>query len=205
MYADTHDRPGLDELKRCATCGEEKPRRMFSPDKKGNVGTAHCTPCGSKRRAERKKAQFPDGKTAEQREKERAYTRKYIAKDPARRKAMLHENYLQNKETVLARGLAWIKAHPEVNAARSARRRANARSADSHTAADVKALLRAQRGLCPVCRADIGQGYEVDHIHPISKGGDNTKSNIQLLCQPCNRSKHAKHPVDFMQEKGFLL
>jgi HNH endonuclease len=30
---------------------------------------------------------------------------------------------------------------------------------------------------------------EFDHIIPVAAGGSNTERNIQLLCQPCNRSK----------------
>jgi hypothetical protein len=29
--------------------------------------------------------------------------------------------------------------------------------------------------------------------------------NVQLLCPPCNLKKHAKDPIQFMQERGFLL
>ncbi len=36
-------------------------------------------------------------------------------------------------------------------------------------------------------------------------GGANIDGNIQLLTGLCNRQKHTKHPVDFMQERGFLL
>jgi len=36
-------------------------------------------------------------------------------------------------------------------------------------------------------------------------GGSNTDDNMQLLRKLCNLQKHAKHPVDFMQERGFLL
>lgn len=39
---------------------------------------------------------------------------------------------------------------------------------------------------------------------PIARGGSNTDDNVQLLCPACNLKKSAKHPVDFMQERGFL-
>jgi 5-methylcytosine-specific restriction endonuclease McrA len=40
---------------------------------------------------------------------------------------------------------------------------------------------------------------------PLKAGGTNDILNIQLLCKPCNLSKGAKHPIDFMQQRGFLL
>lgn len=42
-------------------------------------------------------------------------------------------------------------------------------------------------GVCQCC----GKSYnlEYDHIMPFSCGGGNEVSNIQLLCQSCNRSK----------------
>lgn len=66
-------------------------------------------------------------------------------------------------------------------------------------------LLKAQRGKCPCCKKELGTDYHLDHIFPISRGGTNTDDNVQLLRKICNLNKHAKHPVDFMQERGYLL
>ena len=45
-------------------------------------------------------------------------------------------------------------------------------------------------GKCVQCSSN--ENLEFDHIIPHSKGGANTYRNIQLLCEPCNRSKSAK-------------
>ena len=43
---------------------------------------------------------------------------------------------------------------------------------------------------CPKCHKKFrASGMDVDHIVPKSKGGDNSRYNLQLLCQHCNRSK----------------
>lgn len=45
-------------------------------------------------------------------------------------------------------------------------------------------------GKCVNC--DSKESLEYDHIIPVSKGGANSVTNIQLLCLPCNRKKSNK-------------
>ena len=50
-----------------------------------------------------------------------------------------------------------------------------------------KIVFTRDGGKCQCCgRRDK---LEYDHIIPFSCGGESDPSNIQLLCQPCNRSK----------------
>mgnify|MGYP003441980287 FL=1 len=69
----------------------------------------------------------------------------------------------------------------------------------------VKKIGASQKWLCVVCRNSIRKEFHIDHINPLALGGVNEASNIQLLCPSCNLRKSAKDPIDFMQERGFLL
>lgn len=69
----------------------------------------------------------------------------------------------------------------------------------------VLKLQKSQKGKCVACKTSIVKKYHIDHIYPLSKGGSHDDKNLQLLCPTCNRKKNAKHPIDFMQEEGFLL
>lgn len=70
----------------------------------------------------------------------------------------------------------------------------------------IEKIGSAQRWRCACCAAPLKRTrYHKDHILPLALGGEHIPSNIQLLCPPCNLSKGAKNPIDFMQSKGKLL
>lgn len=90
--------------------------------------------------------------------------------------------------------------------AKNAKRAARKRNAEgAYTAADVHALLKAQKGRCAYCRGKLAAAYHVDHIIPLSRGGPNTRANIQICCVSCNCRKGTKDPVEFAQQVGLLL
>lgn len=112
----------------------------------------------------------------------------------------------RNAERKNATNAAWKREHPEAARIQCQNRRASKRNAEgTHTASDIASLMVLQRGKCACCRTSIKDGYHVDHIMPLAKEGGNDRFNLQLLCPTCNLQKSAKHPVDFMQSRGFLL
>lgn len=101
---------------------------------------------------------------------------------------------------------AWRIANPlAARVAQAKRRAAKAASLSHYTRDDVQTLLVKQSGKCVACLVSIKKKYHVDHVFPLSRGGTNEASNIQLLCQFCNQSKHAKDPFVWAQEHGRLL
>ena len=48
-------------------------------------------------------------------------------------------------------------------------------------------VFRRDNHLCLRCGAK--HGLSIDHIVPVSKGGQNTLDNLQTLCMPCSISK----------------
>ncbi len=64
-------------------------------------------------------------------------------------------------------------------------------NANRHISQQVKDLVwNRENGRCRECQSN--ERLEFDHIIPFSKGGSNTYRNIQLLCEPCNRTKSGK-------------
>ena len=67
-------------------------------------------------------------------------------------------------------------------------------------------LFLLQKGKCACgCKQPLGDDFHLDHRMPLALGGTNTDDNMQLLTATCNLQKGAKHPVEFMQQRGLLL
>jgi 5-methylcytosine-specific restriction endonuclease McrA len=69
----------------------------------------------------------------------------------------------------------------------------------------IPKLKRMQSCKCACCERSIKDGYHVDHIVPISKGGKHEPKNLQLLCPTCNLRKSNLMPHEFAQKNGKLL
>ena len=147
---------------------------------------------------------------------------KWRAANHEKAKAAGRRCYAANREKINARAAEWRKENaacwvkqrkalwraenPESNRLYMQKRRVRKLSSGGALSKGIVGrLLKLQRGLCPCCKRPLGNEYHMDHIMPLALGGEHVDSNIQLLRASCNLRKQAKHPVDFMQQRGFLL
>lgn len=171
-------------MKTCRKCGA-----LFD--------TRHCATCARVCKAKWKiahPAEVKAGKAkwrAENAGKAKAATVKWQAKNRERLKAYSKKWRVENPLTV--------RVHHQN---RRARKGGNGGTLSKGLA---EKLFKLQKGRCPCCGRPLGDDYHLDHKMPIALGGPNEDWNMQLLRKRCNKLKHAKHPVEFMRSRGFLL
>lgn len=120
--------------------------------------------------------------------------------------------YSQNRDEIIRRATAWKHKHPKAHAlhgkqwrtrhpkeqrAQHVLRRVREKTARGSFTGEQWNLLCAKYGnICLCC----GQRkpLTVDHIVPLSQGGDNMIGNIQPLCSDCNTRKSTKI-IDYRQ------
>lgn len=110
--------------------------------------------------------------------------------------------YLEHREALLERARRRAKTNRDTARIREHRRRVRKMSAKGQfTSKDIQALFASQRGLCVYCQADLRLGQHIDHIIPLSRGGLNHPSNLQLLCPTCNIRKSNLLPEEFKRRR----
>lgn len=139
-------------------------------------------------------------------DKLREYSKKWAKENPEKVKEQYAKWRANNEEYVKERLKVWQQNNPDTVKIYNQNRRA-LKIANGGTLSKglEKKLFKLQKGKCACCGHSLGDDYHLDHIMPLSLGGANTDDNMQLLRSLCNLQKHAKHPIDFMQERGFLL
>jgi len=84
-------------------------------------------------------------------------------------------------------------------------RRARIRGAvGAFSGEDIKKILTAQGGKCVYCGVSVLEDRHIDHIIPLSRGGSNWPTNLQVLCPHCNLSKNAKTHEEFMAYRRIM-
>jgi hypothetical protein len=160
-------------------------------------------------------------KRSENPEKERERVANWCKKNPLRTKAHKEKWEKNNKDKIRIKNRRlyeskreehlkackkWRDENKPLRALYSRTRYARKMAAEgSHTIDDVMRLYQLQRGMCAYCGCDVSNGYQVDHIIPLAKGGSDKSENICISCKTCNQRKSDKMPWDFAAENWRLL
>lgn len=104
----------------------------------------------------------------------------------------------KNQKLINERRKAKRALDPSIEKNKSAKRR----SAKGVLPKDiVDKLLTSQNWKCRCCNGSLENGYHLDHIVPISRGGTNTEDNVQLLLPQCNLQKYNLTFEEFLAKR----
>ena len=204
-------------MKTCTTCKTELSKDQFHVERKSKDGLrSQCKKCCSFKKKQKYAANPEKVKIAvslyveKNHAKVTEYKKEWYQKNRQKIRERHAEHYKRNSDHIKEKVQDWKESNLEkvklIQRSSQARRRAIFRKADGkHNASDIAKLLVLQRWKCASCFVDLKNGYHVDHIQPLSKGGANWPNNLQCLCPKCNRKKHNKDPIKWANENGKLL
>ena len=125
------------------------------------------------------------------------YHRQWRAEHPEYHAEYNRQYYKENAEAIAAYSRQYVQENPAKVRAKSLRRRARKRNAavNDFTAADWQAVLAHYDNKCAYC-GETEMVLVQEHIIPLSRGGNNTISNVAPACKSCNSRKRTKTPAE---------
>lgn len=138
----------------------------------------------------------------------RAATQKYRKSNASKVRAMWREWHSRNADQVRASQRARYAEDPLKYIAIAQNARARRLSAPgAWTNLDIGRKFSDQKGCCYYCGCRVGRGkdwdqpWHADHFIPLARGGTNFPDNLVVACAPCNTSKNAKMPWEWMPDR----
>lgn len=137
---------------------------------------------------------------AKNREKVRDYGRKYKEANREKSREACRTYHAKNRERVSAGRARYRVSNPEKVSAGKARRRVKLRSNPLNNSTHrLRKFLTDQKVPCHYCNAKWDESFHIDHFLPVSAGAPEADWNLRSSCMPCNLSKGARMPWNFMQ------
>jgi len=181
--------PQLGVLRRCVVCHTTKPVTEFPRASKKSPDGRHsqCLVC--------KRAGLS------------GYWPGYYERTKERSRGYVAQWHRTNREHVRESRRKRYTAAPWVRKAELQTRRALKKMNGSGcgvSAQEWKAILDANDNRCAHCLAQVNP-LTMDHVIPLSKGGEHSPENVVPACMSCNSSKHDFGPVDILLRPHLLV
>lgn len=127
--------------------------------------------------------------------------RKWRATNLEERRTYERNYYATHTETIRQTKRRWRAANLDKHRIKEQRRRARKRAAaiNDFTTDEWNQMVSDQDGRCAYCYCEAP--LTIDHIQPISKGGNHTCANICGACCDCNVRKGDMSVVEFIERE----
>jgi len=171
--------------KLCITCKEIKPASAFYLNNKNKgILFSSCKECTAN---QRKANAFSVNKSK----------REWDRRNPEKSRKAKRAHFEKNREKYAALARKYAKDHPEWKREQWRKRQMKKKGVGGyHTPAQFELVKKQQKQKCYYC----GETKRLvrDHVHPISKGGSDSISNIVAACYQCNGLKNNRMMDDFV-------
>lgn len=189
----------IDGKQRCSKCGEVKPIEQFP--RRGSAGPYRkdCKACVRARTqawAVENREELAARKREYQvrnQERIRAQRKAWYAARREKRRAKAREYGVRNREARNARVKDWLAENPEK--ARLIRARCDMKRRGVRQIDDIERAVVFERdcGICQICGAAVDpERWHLDHITPLSRGGEHSYANVQVSHPRCNQRKNRR-------------
>lgn len=178
-------------MKNCSKCGKDKVLSEFGKFSRSKDGLkAWCKSCVKLYNVQH----HQKNKT-----KHNEQSRAYHLQNKERMNALGRANAAANRERERERALRAYYKNPNKYKIRARAREMLLNSMEELvTPEEIEQMFIDQQGLCAYCECHISTGYHIDHMLPLSRGGQGDWSNIALTCPFCNLSKKDSTPEEYV-------
>jgi len=182
-----------EKTKQCTVCAQTLPLSNFRSEKRnktdGKVG--RCRNCEHTIRQQNK-------------HKKQEYDKAYYKANRDKIIANQTTYYLNNQEKVKERVKDWQASNQSTVTGYKKNNKHNRRviiNSSKLSSADFSAWETSELKICAYCGASCANSYHIDHIEPLSKGGQHELDNLVIACPTCNMQKSAHSLLIFMKKR----
>lgn len=186
--------------KQCADCKTFYPatKQFFYLTCRGNLNR-RCKQCHVAFNKPRKQAEeyrlqqleYSRNKYPERAEYFKRKAKEWAASNPEKRRENVRKSWHKCRKANLA------KFREDARVREHKRRALKASIKSTHDPEEIWQMLEDQNHLCAYCETPLFGNYHIEHMIPLSRGGENDWTNIAISCPFCNLSKRDKTVEEF--------
>ena len=189
----------------CSSCKKEQDVSMFGLNSRARDGLQYfCTPCRAAKHRAKKIALGQNVKP------------NLPKKTKEQRNADALARYHRNKERIAQRRkdeynhIIFIERASRLRRKEFQRPLKNERQMRRYRVQQEKTFVILPKEIeklysSPCCNCGSNENQSVDHIIPLSRGGNHSIGNLMTLCRSCNSSKHARTLIEWRKAKSLVV